>query len=345
MKFWIKREQQRVKDTEKFKVSKEMLDLQENVEGIYVCRGQIEGSHLVFIPPDLLLAEKLIFQAHKNVLHWGLVLTMTKVRFNYWISTYRKLTKSVVRKCYGFKRFNSLPYPEVKPDSLPNDRTEQAMPFQVIGTDFAGPIYYRTKTKKEQKAYILIFSCSVSRAVHLELIPNTTTTEFIKCLKRLVARREKPTTIYSDNAKPFQAAAKWLKQIIKSEQFHEHLTKENINWKFNLPKAPWWGGHFERLIGVIKQALYKFLGRTSLQWSELKEVLLDVEINMNNRPLTYIEVDIQRPNLTPNCMILGRDTKMVDGNMIEDEEEDLSWRKRQKYVKKCKDVEDGNWNM
>ena len=89
-------------------------------------------------------------------------------------------------------------------------------------------------------------------------------------------------------------------------------------------KAPWWGGYFERLIGVIKQALYKLLRRTSLRWSELEEVLLDVEINMNNRPLTYIEEDIQCSILTPNSMILGRDTKMVDGNMIEDEEEDLS---------------------
>ena len=96
---------------------------------------------------------------------------------------------SVVRKCYGCKRFNSLPYLGVKPGPLPNYRTEQAIPFQVIGTDFAGPIYYRTKTKKEQKAYILIVSCSVGGAVHLELIPNTTTKEFIKCLKRLVARR------------------------------------------------------------------------------------------------------------------------------------------------------------
>ena len=65
------------------------------------------------------------------------------------------------------------------------------------------------------------------------------------------------------------------------------------------------------------------MGKTSLRWSELEEVLLDVEINMNNRPLTYTEEDIQRPILTPNSMVLG--TKMVDGNMIEDEEEDLSW--------------------
>ena len=35
---------------------------------------------------------------------------------------------------------------------------------------------------------------------------------------------------------------------------------------------------------------------------------------------------------------MAKNTKMVDGNMIEDEEEDLSWRKRQKYVKRCKDA-------
>ena len=100
-----------------------------------------------------------------------------------------------------------------------------------------------------------------------------------------------------------------------------------------MPKAPWWGGHFERLIGVIKRALYKSLKKTSLRSSELEEVLLDIEIDMDSRPLTYIEEDIQRPILTPNSMILGRDTKMVDGNMIEEEEEDLSWRKQQKFVK------------
>ena len=157
-----------------------------------------------------------------------------------------------MRKCYGCRRFNLLPNPGVKPGPLLNDATEQAMPFQVISTDFAGPIYYRTKTKKESKAYILIFSSNMNRAIHLELIPDTTTQEFIKCLKPLIARRGKPSIIYSDNAKSFQATAKWLKHVIKSEQLHEHLTKENINWKFNLPKAPWWRGHFQRLIKVIK---------------------------------------------------------------------------------------------
>ena len=74
-------------------------------------------------------------------------------------------------------------------------------------------------------------------------------------------------------------------------KLYDHLTKEN-NWKTNFPKTPCWGEHFERSIGVIKNALYKSLGRTRLRWSNLEEVVLDVEINMNNRSLTYLEEDI-----------------------------------------------------
>ena len=89
-----------------------------------MCRGQIEGSHPVSISRDSLLAEKLIFQFHKNTFHGGVVLTMTRGRSNYWIPPLRKLTKSVVRKCYGCKIFSLLSYLGVKPGPLPNDRTE-----------------------------------------------------------------------------------------------------------------------------------------------------------------------------------------------------------------------------
>ena len=74
------KEKDKGKDTGKFKIRKEKLDLQENVEGIYICRGQTEGSHPVFISPDSLLAENLMFQVYKNILYRGVVLTMTNVR-------------------------------------------------------------------------------------------------------------------------------------------------------------------------------------------------------------------------------------------------------------------------
>ena len=51
-------------------------------------------------------------------------------------------------------------------------------------------------------------------------------------------------------------------------------------------------GQFERLIGIMKQSMYKAIGNGQLRWYELEEVILDVEITLNNRPLGYVEDDI-----------------------------------------------------
>ena len=47
-------------------------------------------------------------------------------------------------------------------------------------------------------------------------------------------------------------------------------------------RAPWWGGFFERLIGIIENALPKAIGRALLRFEELEEVLLDLESFLNN---------------------------------------------------------------
>ena len=97
---------------------------------------------------------------------------------------------------------------------------------------------------------------------------------------------------------------------------------------------PLGGGQFERLIGLVKRALYKTIGQGSLRWDELKEVLLDIEVALNGRPLSYVEDDAQLPTLTPNSMLFVGCTfaPELEGHHIE--EKDL--RKRAKYLLKCK---------
>ena len=116
---------------------------------------------------------------------------------------------------------------------------------------------YRAKNKKEKKSYILLFTCSLTRAIHLELLPDQTKKEFIRALTRLIARHGCPETIYSDNAKTFVTASKWIKSINKSEILHHFLNTKVIKWKFNFSRAPWWCGQFERMVGLMKYALYK----------------------------------------------------------------------------------------
>jgi hypothetical protein len=87
-----------------------------------------------------------------------------------------------------------------------------------------------------------MFACSLTRAIHLELVTSLETEEFIACLKRFIARRGRPKVVYADNGATFQATAKWLQRVRKDEQFHSLLAIFGIKWRFNLSRAPWWGG-------------------------------------------------------------------------------------------------------
>lgn len=341
--WWVKREQERYHLSDKFKEDQQRLNLQPNNDGAYECRGRIQGSYPIYLPPRTLLSMKIVEDAHILTMHGGVGLIMSQVRQDYWIPRLRQLARNVVRRCYGCKKFHVRAFHNPPPGNLPTDRTEGSTPFQVIGVDYAGPITYKISKKKEGKAYFLLFTCSLTRAIHIELLPDQTTGGFIKSFKRFVARRGRPKKIYSDNGKSFVAAAKWLKKVMKDEKVQNHLAHQNVVWQFNLSRAPWWGGQFERLVGVVKQAFYKSVGRASLTWNELEEVILDVEVAVNNRPLSYVEDDVQLPVLTPNIMMYSQPNLLPEEEVDSSEEVDL--RKRAKYLRRCKDVLWSRWTM
>ena len=118
-----------------------------------------------------------------------------------------------------------------------------------------------------------------------------------------------------------------MRQVRNDERLNDYLARHQISWKFNLSRAPWWGGQFERMVGLVKTAMRKTIGNANLTFDELKEVLLDVEVALNNRPLSYVEEDMQLPVLTPASM----------------HEEDMPLRKCAKYLQKCKDAMWQRW--
>ena len=82
-------------------------------------------------------------------------------------------------------------------------------------------------------------------------------------------------------------------------------TIERIEWRFNPPAAAWWDGWWERLIRLLKQLLFKTLGKASLIYEELEMVLCDCESLINSRPLTYVSEDVTYlAPITPNMFLL-----------------------------------------
>ena len=205
-------------NTDQFQEDRLKLNLHKNEEGLYEFRGRLQGSYPTYLPPDDLLTEKMVHDAHVLSLHGEVGLTMRQIRQEYWVPRLRRLTKKVIRGCYGCKKFQVAAFANPPTASLPTDRTEGSVPFEVLGVDFAGPIAYKLSRKKEGKACILLFACSLTRAIHLELLPNQMADEVLRSLKRFIARRGRPRKIYSDNGSSFTAAAKWLSKVMKLEQ-------------------------------------------------------------------------------------------------------------------------------
>ena len=85
----------------------------------------------------------------------------------------------------------------------------------------------------------------------------------------------------------------------------------------------------------MKQSIYKVIGNATLKWKELLEVILDVEMSLNNCPLTYVEDDVQQPVLTPNLMINGQHYPYLSDEEEMTDDEDL--KRRARYLKRCKD--------
>lgn len=338
--FLVKRAQQDVKGTLEFKNDSERLNLIENEKGIYECRGRIQGVYPTYLPFRHVISAKLVEHAHLQTLHGGVSLTMAKVREQYWIPKLRSITKRIRKDCHGCKRFQATAAPAPPPGNLPRERSEGNMPFDVVGVDFAGPI--KTKGKSDGKAFIILYTCALTRGLHLELLPNATCEQFLLSLKRFIAARGRPSKFISDNGSTFIAASKWIKRVRKGEKLQDYLAKEEIRWQFNLSRASWWGGMFERMVSIVKSSLYKAIGSAKLTFTELQEVLLDIQIVLNNRPLSYCEDDVELPTLTPNMLIFGKANHMLDEDPSQIVERDL--RKRAKYLKRCKDAVWKRWD-
>lgn len=59
-----------------------------------------------------------------------------------------------------------------------------------------------------------LYTCYVTHAVHINVVPDISTDTFAHSLKRFCARRGTPFVIISDNAKMFRAAAKVIWNVI-----------------------------------------------------------------------------------------------------------------------------------
>ncbi len=270
-------------------------------------------QHPWVLPTNHRTSELLIQYCHERVMNSGVRDTLVQVRERYWVLKGRQLVKWMISHCHICKRLKVKPAQQVTAP-LPRDRIPESLPFEVTGVGFAGPLYVWLNGQSK-KAYITLFTCAVTRAVHLEfrldyLGSDQTTEKFLLVLRRFIARRGLCKVMYSDNAKTFKRADHDLKELWKSfrgTELAEFFTDKGITWKFIAERAAWRGGFWERLVRSVKTCLKRVLGKASLNLEVLTTMLAEVEAVLNSRPLSHIHSDASEPQpLTPSHFMVGK---------------------------------------
>ncbi|CAG7673139.1 unnamed protein product [Allacma fusca] len=199
---------------------------------------------------------------------------------------------------------------------LPAARVTPSRPFTHTGVDYAGPVTLRSWTKrgpKQNKAYIVVFVCFASKAVHLDLATDLTSGAFLAAFTRFVSRRGKPLHMYSDNGGNFVAANKELAEMYELVRAQHHntmvthqLAEQGIQWSFNPPSAPHMGGLWEATVKSCKFHLKRVLGPTPLTYEEYSTFLAQVEACLNSRPMWKTSGDHDEASaLTPGHFLIG----------------------------------------
>ena len=184
-------------------------------DGIIKMRGRTELSSDLAASPNLpILPNKvpgrngqvphflvlLIRNVHFQLMHAGVRDTLTEIRQGYWIVKGRQVVKKILNACVQCNKIQRKPFQQPTAP-LPADRCSFSPPFAVTGLDFAGPFYLK---ETRDKAWMCLFTCAVTRAVHLELVRSMSTPCFLMALERFFSRRGIPRIIYSDNARTFK---------------------------------------------------------------------------------------------------------------------------------------------
>ncbi|XP_035918682.1 uncharacterized protein LOC118516961 [Anopheles stephensi] len=278
-------------------------------------------KHPIVLAASHRLSTLLVENTHHQKMHAGPQFMLATIRQKFWLIGGRNLAKSVYHRCHTCFRNKPTLVKQAVAD-LPKSRVTPTRPFAVSGVDYCGPFLLKStvRNRSPTKAYIAIFVCFATRAVHIELVSDLTSTAFLSALRRFVARRGKVAELHSDNATTFKGAAHELHRIYRMLKIDEGdrraifdwCAENELVWKFIPPRAPHFGGLWEAAVKSAKRHLLKTIGVRSVTQENMLTLLAQVELCLNSRPLIPISdepTDLEA--LTPGHFLIGSSMQHV----------------------------------
>lgn len=174
---WIKRIQEHATKEKRTEEDIVRLNLQKNKDGLLECRGCMQGHYPVYLPENKIFTQRLVMRVHKRTLYWGVCLMTTDVR-QILGTTAKRIDEGSAEE---LQRLYTIPSSFLCTPTYYQNSSR--LPFQNHGCRFRWSDQGRIRSKKGN-AYLILYACSITRGLQLELLPNLTAEEFFESLKR-----------------------------------------------------------------------------------------------------------------------------------------------------------------
>lgn len=286
-------------------------------------------KHQILLPKNDFVTDLIIQEMHGKCLHGGPTLTAATIRQKFWVINGVSNVKRVLSKCLTCHRHRCKPMQQ-QMAHLPAERVNIVEKgFYNTALDYAGPIKIKSsklRTGAILKAYIAIFVCMLTKAMHIELVSDLTAEAFIAAFRRFIGRRGHIKNLYSDNATCFVSANKILNitSEVEKDEYNKTIFSElinnNVSWHFSPPAGPHFNGLAEAAVKTVKTHLKKSIGDIALTFEELATLLCQIEAVVNSRPITPMSCD---PNdvsvITPGHLLIGCPPSALPDENLEDQ--------------------------
>ena len=289
--------------------------------GLLRVGGRLKNSQLPYdskypllLPKKCHLASLICDYYHIITCHAGPNLTQVTIQQKYWIFALRNLVRHRIFICVKCHRVNAKP-PQPLMADLPKKRVTLSRAFQHCVSDLGGPLMAKEshlRKSRTHKVWFCIFICQSTKACHIELVSELSTSAFLACFDRFVSRRSLPESITTDCGKNYVGSARELKEAIdwltKNEnEVFSALAMRNVSWFFNPPYGSNFSGLAEAGVKSCKKHLYKLIGSTVLTFEEYSTIFSKIEAALNSRPLCYLSTtpDEGVDYLSPGHFLIG----------------------------------------
>ena len=147
----------------------------------------------------------------------GCAQTLSLIRQKFWIPQGRAAVNRILKRCAVCRRHEGGPY---KMPPISTERVSESAPFTYVGVDYFGPLFM-TVNRQTQKVWVCLYTCFATRTIHLELMNDMTTQQFLLGFRRVIVRHGKPNKIYFRQCGPIQACFGHFKQVMRTDSYRE----------------------------------------------------------------------------------------------------------------------------